>query len=287
MKILNSKEYSEDIYISLKRAINIIQKDDISEPTLAIISVGDDEPSKVYIRNKTRACKKVGIRDIQINFSEKATRQEIIHKIQELNNDPSVHGIMLQLPLPKWIYDVQGIIDTISPKKDVEGLTTLNKGKLSLSEGRAAFIPCTPLGIVSLLSHYSINVSGKHVVIVGRSEIVGKPLAMLMTSRNATVTLCHSYTENLLDICKTADILVSAVGKPHFITEEYVKDNAVVVDCGTTMVDGKLVGDVDFNSVLEKCSYITPVPKGVGAMTVASLMLNTYAAWVRGLKQIK
>jgi len=239
--------------------------------TLAIVSVGDDPASKVYVRNKIKACEKAGINVVRFNYDIYCPEHELETVIRELNADPLIHGILVQLPLPPYI-DSKRILNLIDWDKDVDGFHPYNIGKLAVDDRN--MIPCTPKGIMKLLDTYGITVDGKHVVIVGRSNIVGKPLAMLMLNDNATVTVCHSHTRNLADLTRQADILVAAVGKPKFITVDMVKPGAVVIDVGINRVDGKLVGDVDFDAVSEVASYITPVPGGVGQMTVAALIDN-------------
>lgn len=239
--------------------------------TLAIVSVGDDPASKVYVRNKIKACEKAGVDVAHHQLPSNCPEYFLADLIKELNVAPNIHGILVQLPLPPHI-DSKRILNLIDPNKDVDGFHPYNIGKLAVDDRN--MIPCTPKGIMWLLTTYGIPVSGKHCVIVGRSNIVGKPLAMLMLNDNATVTVCHSHTRNLADLTRQADILVAAVGKPHFITADMVKSGAVVIDVGINRVDGKLVGDVDFDSVSEVASYITPVPGGVGQMTVAALIDN-------------
>lgn len=248
------------------------------QPCLAVLSIGDNSASKVYIRNKMKACKEVGIHFISSCFQAENSPVEIITTIETLNDDDNVNGIIVQLPLPKHLqpYEEQ-IIETISPLKDVDGLTSTNQGLLA--KGCSCLIPCTPYGISTILTDYGFaDLSGKHAVIIGRSNLVGKPLAQLLLKRNATVSICHSRTKDLASITRQADILVVAVGKPNLITADMVKDGAVVIDVGINRVNGKLCGDVDFNNVAEKASFITPVPGGVGQMTVAMLLQNTIYA---------
>lgn len=239
--------------------------------TLAIVSVGDDPASKVYVRNKIKACEKAGVTVEHLALNNDYPEKLLVRVIKGLNTDTSIDGILVQLPLPPHI-DSKRILNLIDPNKDVDGFHPYNIGKLAVDDRH--MIPCTPKGIMWLLTTYGIPVSGKHCVIVGRSNIVGKPLAMLMLNDNATVTVCHSHTRKLADLTRQADILVAAVGKPHFITADMVKPGAVVIDVGINRVDGKLVGDVDFDAVSEVASYITPVPGGVGQMTVAALIDN-------------
>lgn len=239
--------------------------------TLAILSVGDDPASKIYVRNKIRACEQANIEVALHSFGANCTQEFLEYMIRDLNRCPDIDGILVQLPLPPQINEKR-IMELIDPAKDVDGFHPYNMGRLMA--GDPAIVPCTPKGIMQLLATYDIPVEGKHVVIVGRSNIVGKPLAMLMLNADATVTICHSHTQNLAAHTRQADILVSAVGKPHFITADMVNPEAVVIDVGINRVDGRLVGDVDFEAVSQVASYITPVPGGVGQMTVAALMDN-------------
>ncbi|MCD7827214.1 MAG: bifunctional methylenetetrahydrofolate dehydrogenase/methenyltetrahydrofolate cyclohydrolase FolD [Clostridiales bacterium] len=246
------------------------------EPGLAVIIVGNDPASRVYVNNKKKACEQTGINSFEYAMAEDTSTEELISLIEKLNNDKRVSGILCQLPVPKQI-DEERVLNAISPDKDVDGFHPVNCGRLMT--GCAKFAPCTPAGMVEMLKYYNIPIAGKHCVIIGRSNIVGKPMAMLMLANNATVTVCHSKTDNLPEITKQADILVAAVGKPKFVTAEMVKDGAVVLDVGINrMENGKLCGDVDFDAVCEKTSYITPVPGGVGPMTITMLLQNTLTA---------
>ncbi|MFQ9934696.1 MAG: bifunctional methylenetetrahydrofolate dehydrogenase/methenyltetrahydrofolate cyclohydrolase FolD, partial [Lachnospiraceae bacterium] len=240
------------------------------------IQVGNNPASTVYVNNKKKACEYVGIKSLSYELKEETTEEELLGLIDKLNNMPEVNGILVQLPLPEHI-DEDKVIERISPKKDVDGFHPMNVGALSI--GRKGFISCTPYGIIQLLKRSGINVEGKHCVIVGRSNIVGKPMAMLLLRENGTVTVVHSRTKNIKEITSQADILVVAIGKPKYITKEYVKDGAVVIDVGINRNEnGKLCGDVDFDDVLPKVSAITPVPGGVGPMTIAMLMNNCLEA---------
>lgn len=244
------------------------------QPHLAVVLVGDNPASQVYVRNKEKACAQTGIRSTVIRLKEDCTQVELENVVRSLNTDDSVHGILVQLPLPTHINEAD-ILALISPEKDVDGFHAMNSGRLM--NGQKGFIPCTPLGIMRLLEAYKIPLEGKHAVIVGRSNIVGKPMAMLLLAQNATVTICHSKTRNLAEFTRQADILVAAVGKANFITPEMVKAEAVVIDVGINRVNGQIVGDVDAQ-VNEIASYITPVPGGVGQMTIAMLLSNTVDA---------
>ena len=247
---------------------------------LAVIQVGEDEASKVYVRQKEKMANELGFNFIHKKLNENVTQEELLNEIDKLNEDKNVHGILVQMPIPKHL-NAKVVQNRILPYKDVDGLTDINAGKLM--HNKDGLVPCTPQGIVELLKEYNIELEGKNVVIVGRSDLVGKPLAALMINNNATVTLCHSKTKNLSDITKNADIVVMAVGKAKLLKSEDIKNDAVIVDVGINrMEDGSLCGDVDFEGVKDKVSYITPVPGGVGQMTVAELAMNTYKAYLLG-----
>ena len=266
--ILDGKKVSEKILENVK---NKVQSMDV-KPHLVVILVGEDPASKIYVRNKQKAAEKVGITSSVINFAESITEDELVAKIEELNADPEITGILVQLPLPKHI-DKNKIVTVISPKKDVDGFTPENVGKLAIGI-EPYFYPATPQGILMLLDEYSINLEGADAVVVGRSNIVGKPMAQMLLQRNATVTACHSYTKGIEEKIKTADILISAVGKK-IVRCKMVKKNSVVVDVGIFKdSNGQLTGDVDFDYVSSSAGYISPVPGGVGPMTIASLMYN-------------
>lgn len=276
MIILNGKEFSSKIKNNLKEEVQtLINKTNIV-PGLAIVMVGDNPASVIYVRNKVKAAKLCNIEAEVIHTESTICEQELIELVQKLNKDSKYHGIIVQLPLPKHINE-QRIIDTISDEKDVDGFGILNKGKMF--SGLPSMESATPKGIIKLLEEYKIEMTGKNAVVVGRSNIVGKPMAIMLLNKNATVTICHSRTQNLKEVTKQADILVVAIGKAKFITEDMVKEGAVVVDVGTNRVDGVLCGDVDFENVSPKCSYITPVPGGVGPLTIASLLENTVIAY--------
>lgn len=243
---------------------------------LAVILVGEDPASKVYVNNKIKGCAEVGFESRKVVLPETASQDEVLAVIKELNADPGVNGILLQLPLPKGL-DEQPLLAAIDPNKDVDGLHVVQRGRLFC--GLPALLPCTPYGIMQLLKTYDIDPQGKRAVVIGRSNLVGKPLSIMLLNANATVTICHSRTVDLPAVAREADILVAAVGKANFVTADMVKDGAVVIDVGINRVDGKLVGDVDFEAVAPKCSYITPVPGGVGPMTVTMLLANTLEAY--------
>lgn len=267
--ILDGKKLRDKIFENLKQKLNNMSE----KPTLAVILVGDDPASQIYVKNKKKTAENLGINSIVINYPSNISEKILLDKIQELNNDNKITAILVQLPLPKHI-DKFKIIDAIAPEKDVDGLTPYNSGKLFSGEEPYVY-PCTPKGILLLLDEYNIELVGKHVVVIGRSNLVGKPVAQMLLNRNATVTMCHSHTKNLSDITKTADIVVSAVGK-NIIGEKMLKSDCVVVDVGIFKdINGKICGDVDFASASKIAAYISPVPGGVGPMTIASLMLNT------------
>jgi methylenetetrahydrofolate dehydrogenase (NADP+)/methenyltetrahydrofolate cyclohydrolase len=248
-----------------------------SQLGLAVLQVGEDEASKVYIRQKENAANSLGYTYIHKHFPVDVTQEEVINEIELLNNNDCIDGIIVQMPLPKHLNE-SDIQNTIDPLKDVDGLTYVNAGKLV--QNVPGLVPCTPKGIIDILDNYEIGIEGANVVVIGRSILVGKPIATLLTNRNATVVLTHSKTKDLDSITRNADIIIAAVGKANFVTEDMVKDGAVVIDVGINRLDGKLCGDVDYNYVKDKCSYITPVPGGVGPMTVYELMNNVYEAHV-------
>ncbi|WP_149719058.1 bifunctional methylenetetrahydrofolate dehydrogenase/methenyltetrahydrofolate cyclohydrolase FolD [Campylobacter concisus] len=275
MKILDGKAVSLKVKESVKVRAEELKKFGI-EPTLAVILVGEDKASQTYVRAKEKACNEYGIKSVAHRLSENTTQAELLALINVLNLDDSIHGILVQLPLPKHI-DTNTILATIDPAKDVDGFHAVNVGKLV--SGLDGFVPCTPLGVMEILKEYGIDVAGLNAVVIGRSNIVGKPMANLLLNASATVTVTHSKTKNLKEICKNADLIVAAIGKPFFLKADMVKDSAVVVDVGINRLDdGRLVGDVDFDEVAPKCSYITPVPGGVGPMTIAMLLNNTILA---------
>lgn len=271
MKLIDGKVISAQIKDELKEQVANLKEQGI-ELTLAVVQVGEDPASSVYVRNKKNACAYIGINSVAHELPESTTEEELLDLIDTLNNDDKINGILVQLPLPKHI-DEDAIINAISPLKDVDGFHPQNIGALSI--GKKGFVSCTPAGIIQLLKRSGIEIEGKECVVLGRSNIVGKPMAMLLLRENGTVTVCHSRTKNLKEITKRADILVVALGKPKFITKEYVKEGAVVIDVGIHRnSENKLCGDVDFDDVKDMVSAITPVPGGVGPMTIAMLMYN-------------
>lgn len=277
-KILDGKKLADKLNSELRELIeHNIERTKI-RPKLATILVGSDPASNVYIKIKQRTCKQIGIESILIELDEKITKEDLLDEISKLNNDATIHGILLQLPLPVHLKgNTSDFLGKISPLKDVDGLNPVNKGKLyDYNEELAA---CTPKGIIALLENNEINLKGKNVVIINRSNLVGKPLIFMLLKRNATVSICHTSTIDIDKYIKNADILIVAVGKPNFITKERIKEGVIIIDVGTNRVNGKLCGDVDFNGVIERCSKITPSPGGVGPLTVAFLMQNTFVAY--------
>lgn len=273
--IIDGKEVSAYIKQQVKLQTDSLKQQGI-EPCLAVIIVEGDPASRVYVNNKKKACDACGIKSLEFSLAGDVKEDELLSLIEKLNNDGSVHGILCQLPLPKHI-DEKKVIGTISPEKDVDGFSAVNVGKIWL--GDYDFSPCTPMGVMELLDYYKIDLEGKNCVIVGRSNIVGKPMAALLLERNATVTLCHSKTKDIASFMKNADVIIAAVGKANFVTADMIKTGAVVVDVGINRnAQGKLCGDVDFDNVKDKASYITPVPGGCGPMTIAVLMKNTLVA---------
>ncbi|NLK68689.1 MAG: bifunctional methylenetetrahydrofolate dehydrogenase/methenyltetrahydrofolate cyclohydrolase FolD [Clostridiaceae bacterium] len=273
--VLYGREVSKQIRAELKVEVDSIKKMGL-HPGLAVVIVGNDPASRVYVNNKKKACEEVGIRSFEYALPEETSEHELIQLVETLNEDESVHGILVQLPLPKHINE-ERVLLKISPVKDVDAFHPFNIGKIMI--GNYDFLPCTPAGIMELIHRAGICLEGKECVVIGRSNIVGKPMSMLLLHDNATVTICHSRTKNLKDVCKRADVLVVAIGKPEIIDADYVKPGAVVIDVGINRLpDGKLVGDVNFESVSEIASYITPVPGGVGPMTITMLMKNTIKA---------
>lgn len=278
--LIDGKLISTQIKDELKEEVAQLKEKGI-EGCLAVIQVGSDPASSVYVRNKKRACEYIGIRSLSYELPEETTEAELLELIVKLNADKSVNGILCQLPLPKHI-DEDKIIDAIAPEKDVDGFSPLSVGAMVI--GKPGFLPCTPAGVIQLLKRNNIDIEGKNCVVVGRSNIVGKPMAMLMLRENATVTICHSRTKNLKAVCSQADILIVAIGKPLYIDSSYVKDGAVVIDVGIHRDENnKLCGDVNFEDVAPKTSYITPVPGGVGPMTIAMLMSNCVESMKRSL----
>jgi methylenetetrahydrofolate dehydrogenase (NADP+) / methenyltetrahydrofolate cyclohydrolase len=272
--IIDGKKVSEDIKTELAAEVAELKKGGI-EPALAVVLVGEDPASHVYVRNKEQACERIGIRSIKHTLPADAPQAELLGLIAEMNADPSINGILVQLPLPDHM-DEHAVLLAIDPAKDVDGFHPVNVGALMI--GNYLFQPCTPSGVIELLRRYDVEIAGSKAVVLGRSNIVGKPVAMLLLHNHATVEICHSKTKDLAAEARTADILIAAIGKPKFVTADMVKPGAVVIDVGVNRTDEGLCGDVDFDSVKEAASAITPVPGGVGPMTIAVLMKNTVAA---------
>ena len=274
-KLISGKEISLSVKERVAEEVKDLKKNGI-EPCLAVILVGDDPASKVYVNNKKKACEFCGIRSLEYLLPADASQEELNSLVEKLNSDESVNGILCQLPLPAHL-DEKEVLNLIKPEKDVDAFHPENVGHIMI--GDFNFLPCTPAGIMEMLKYENIGLDGKNCVIIGRSNIVGKPMAMLMLKENATVTVCHSHTKNLKELVARADVVVAAVGKAKFVTADMIKDGAVIIDVGINRCeDGKLYGDVDFEACKEKASYITPVPGGVGPMTIATLMQNTVTA---------
>lgn len=273
---INGKELAKKYKDKIKFLIEKIKDENSIIPCIATILVGNDGGSSYYVKNQNKLCDELGL--ITKNFFLEVTisEKELIALIIDLNQDNTVHGIMLQVPLPKHLNE-KIITSTISYRKDIDGLTDINLGKFY--KGENSFVPCTARSIIELIKSTGCNISGKNAVVLGRSNIVGKPVAQLLLNENATVTICHSKTNNLKELCKTADILVSAIGKPSFVTKDFIKEGAIVIDVGTTMIEGKVKGDVSFNEVIEVASFVSPVPGGVGSMTTTMLIQNTCKAY--------
>lgn len=279
--IMDGKELAQRIRTSLKEEVVTLKSQQIF-PKLAVIMVGEDKASQIYVRNKSKACDEIGIAFEEFLLNSTTTMEELLKLIDELNERKDIHGILLQSPIPEGL-NIKKAFERISPSKDVDGFHPMNVGKLII--GQDTFISCTPHGIIRLLQEYKINIEGANAVVIGRSNIVGKPLAQCLLNRNATITICHSKTKDLSEITKKADILIAAVGKAKFVTADMVKEGAVVIDVGMNRdEEGNLCGDVDFNHVKDKASHITPVPGGVGPMTIAMLMTNVIKAAYEQMK---
>jgi len=277
MKLIDGKKIQLEMIEELKQKVNELKV----KPKLVIIQIGDYGPSNKYVAQKKKVGEQIGIDVEHIRFNEENTELEVLQKIDKLNNDKNINGIMVQLPLPKG-FDEDLITNRVASKKDVDSLTTENIGRLF--DGKNAFIPCTALGVMELFKRYNIALNGKNVVILGRSKLVGKPLIACLLNANATVTICHSKTENLKNITKKADILIVAIGKKYFVNKEMIKFGTTIIDVGINVEEGKLYGDVNFEEVKEKARYLTPVPNGVGRMTVISLMNNVIKAYLEQIK---
>ncbi|WP_085991941.1 bifunctional methylenetetrahydrofolate dehydrogenase/methenyltetrahydrofolate cyclohydrolase FolD [Oceanobacillus senegalensis] len=282
-EIINGKDLAQEIRMGMKEEVTQLKERGIS-PHLTVVLVGDNPASRSYVKGKEKAAAEVGISSSVIELPADTSEKALLDRIHTLNEDENVDGILVQLPLPKHISE-QKVIETINPAKDVDGFHPVNIGRMMIGED--TFLPCTPYGILTMLQSRDITIEGKHAVVIGRSNIVGKPVGQLLLNENATVTYCHSRTPDLREVTSKADILVVAIGKPNVITAEDIKDGAVVIDVGINRLEtGKLTGDVDFDGTKEKASFITPVPKGVGPMTIAMLLKNTIKA-ARGLEPLE
>ena len=276
MQIIDGKKVSAEVKETVRQQTLQLKNDYNITPGLAVVIVGDDPASRVYVNNKKKACEVVGFKSEEYALPAETTQEELLDLVKKLNTKEDINGILVQLPLPKHLDD-KAVIEAIDPKKDAAAFHAVTVGKIML--GEYDFLPCTPAGVMEMLHSYGISVEGRECVVIGRSNIVGKPMGMLLLHENGTVTICHSRTKNLAEVCRRADILVAAVGIPKFVKADMVKDGAVVIDVGMDRDEnGKLCGDVDFENVKEKCSFITPVPGGVGPMTISTLMKNTLKA---------
>lgn len=283
-KLIDGKAVSQKIKMQVKTRVEKLAQQGIV-PGLAVVLVGEDSASLTYVKNKKKTCEALGMRSDLHQFPDTLTEQELLAKIDELNSDPEIHGILVQLPLPQQIDEFK-VITAISPEKDVDGFHPISVGNMMI--GKDAFLPCTPHGIMELLAHYGIDPAGKHAVIIGRSNIVGKPIGQLLLQKDATVTYCHSKTKDLANFTAQADILIAAIGRAKFIDRTFIKPGAVIIDVGMNRDEnGKLCGDVDFEDVQETASFVTPVPGGVGPMTIAMLMENTLESAEKGLAKTK
>ena len=280
MAIIDGKKVSSQIIEHIASEVKSLKLKTEKSPGLAVILVGDDPASAVYVRNKNKTCTNIGFQSFENILPSDTSELKLLNLIDELNNNDHINGILVQLPLPKHISSHK-ILEAIKPEKDVDGFHLQNVGRLVT--GNPSFIPCTPAGIIQLLDYYSVDLEGKSAVVLGRSNIVGKPVAFLLLEKNATVTICHSRTKDLSKITRQADVLIAAIGKPNIVTADMVKDGSVIIDVGINRVEGKLVGDVDYQVVSQKVSLITPVPGGVGPMTIAMLMANTLQSFKNSL----
>jgi methylenetetrahydrofolate dehydrogenase (NADP+)/methenyltetrahydrofolate cyclohydrolase len=277
---IDGKELAQKIRSGLKEKAAEYKEKSGRTPGLAVVLVGEDPASQVYVRMKNKACEEAGFKSVVDRMPDTTTTEELLARVEQYNNDDTINGILVQLPLPSQI-DEKKVLYAIMPEKDVDGFHPVNVGLLNIGEDAPA--PCTPAGVMVMFEEYGIELSGKNVAVLGRSNIVGKPMAALLIRANATVTVCHSKTKNIKDICRRSDIIVAAIGKANFVTADMVSDGAVIIDVGINRVDDKLVGDVDYDSVFNKASYITPVPGGVGPMTIAMLLSNTLKAFEKTL----
>lgn len=282
--IVSGKALAEKIRGELKEKVTVFEKKHGYAPGLAVILVGDDPASHVYVNNKEKACLALGMKSEVRRLPVETTQKELLALVDEYNAREDIHGLLVQFPLPAHLSQ-QAVLERIDPRKDVDGLTVANSG--ALASGLPGLVSCTPRGVIELIRSTGVSIAGKNAVVVGRSNLVGKPVAMLLLNENATVTMCHSKTQNLKQICVQADILVAALGRPEFLTGEYIKEGAVVIDVGTSRVEGKLKGDVKFDEAEQKAAFITPVPGGVGPMTITMLLDNTLLAAERQAEECK
>ena len=273
--VISGKDLAARIREDIKNEAEAFRKERGYAPGLAVILVGDDPASQVYVRNKEKACIEVGFHSVVERMDGSTTMEELLEKVDEFNNREDIHGLLVQFPLPEHL-DEKKVLERISPSKDVDGLTVHNAG--ALMSGLDGLVSCTPAGVIELIKSTGESIEGKHAVVIGRSNLVGKPVSLLLLNENATVTMCHSRTKDLAAVCRTADILVSAIGRPEFVTGDFIKEGATVIDVGTSRVGKKLKGDVLFEEAAEKAAYITPVPGGVGPMTITMLLKNTLIA---------
>lgn len=282
MEKMDGKALSLIIETDIKNNVLDYVSKGYRSPKLVVLLIGDNPASVTYVKNKEKACERVGIRSEVIRMSSEVSTEDVLKVVSELNNDNTVDGILVQLPIPKHL-DVNTIIESLDPNKDVDGLHSINIAKLYANQD--GFVPCTPRGIMTLLKHYNIEISGKHAVVIGRSALVGRPVAQLLLNENATVTVCHSKTRNLTQITQMADIVVVAIGKDKFLTQEHIHHANAIIDVGINRVNDKLVGDVDYDALMDKVDYMTPVPGGVGPMTIVSLLENTMKSYGLSIKE--
>lgn len=282
MNLIYGKEVARSIEEKLKNEVEALKRNEERLPKLVVILVGDDPASHSYVGGKEKACARVGFLSSVIRLDKNESTQSVLDQIKRLNQDTSVDGILVQLPLPKHM-NTAAVLEALNPSKDVDGLHPINVAKLYANED--GFVPCTPKGIMTLLDETKINVQGLNAVVIGRSALVGRPIAQLLLNQNATVTVCHSKTKDIKHYTQNADLIVCAIGKPNFIDETYLRNQAIIIDVGINRVGDRLVGDVDFESVKDRCSYLTPVPGGVGPMTIASLLENTFKAYTLHRKE--
>lgn len=274
--VIDGKKLGQKVRSEIAGEVKKFELQNLRRPGLAVILVGSNPASGVYVNMKEKACMEAGFKSLLFRLPEETSTDELVNFINKLNEDDTVDGILVQLPLPGHI-DERVVLYTVDPKKDVDGFNPFNVGLLQIGED--TLFPCTPYGVMKIFEEYNINLSGKHAVVIGRSNIVGKPMASLLLKANATVTVCHSRTRDIASVASLGDVVVAAVGIPKFVKSSFIKDGAVVIDVGINRVEGKLVGDVDYDDVKERCSYITPVPGGVGPMTIAMLMANTLKSY--------